>query len=87
MEERYLMIKMKSSRLIFSLIFLVGFSFIFSAPAAALAESSPDSFIYDNGDGFQKNWPNKTLKGFWLKLTEKQKKKLRRETSGDGLDK
>lgn len=72
------MIKMKSSRFIFSLIFLVGFSFIFSAPIAALADSSPDSFIANNGDGFQKNWPNKTLKGFWLKLTEQQQKKLRR---------
>jgi len=73
------MINFKSSRFILTLVFVVGFSFIFSAPLAAKSPNSPDSFIYDNGDAFQKNFPNKALKGFWLKLTEQQQKKLRRE--------
>ena len=72
------MLTTRSSRFILAVILCVGFSFIFSAPIAAKTTNSSDSFIYDNGDSFQKNFPNKPLQGFWLKLTEQQQKKLRR---------
>ncbi len=72
------MLSTKSSRFIFTLVFVMGFSFIFGAPIGAAPTYSPDSFIYDNCDSFQNNLPNKPLQGFWLKLTEQQQKKLRR---------
>jgi len=71
--------KYKSSKFMLAVAVIVGFVFAFSTPVAAKTPNSPYSFMNDAGDGFQKNFPNKTLKGFWLKLTERQQKKLRRE--------
>jgi len=70
--------KYKSSKFVLAVAVIVGFVFTFCTPVAAKTPNSPYSFVNDAGDGFQKNFPNKARKGFWLKLTEQQQKKLRR---------
>ena len=70
--------KYKSSKFVLAVAVIVGFVFTFCTPVAAKTPNSPYSFVNDAGDGFQKNFSNKALKGFWLKLTEQQQKKLRR---------